>query len=121
MKRIFARRRAPSAPAAANQELPMSNLAQRLLTAAVVIPILLVSIARGGAVFAFVVTFFAAIGLWEFYNILESRGLPVMRRSGIIFGTVMVALAYFSFGYLQTVLLTAGVMVFSLNQLAQKD
>jgi phosphatidate cytidylyltransferase len=99
----------------------MSNLTQRLLTAIVVIPLLLVATWYGGITFALVVTFFTGVGLWEFYNIVESKGMPVMRNIGIIFACVMTMLAYFSHGYLLAVLLTIGIMVVSLNQLSKKD
>lgn len=99
----------------------MSNLVQRVLTAIVVIPLLLVAIWYGGIIFTLVVTFFAGVGLWEFYNIVESKGIPVMRNVGIAFGCIMTILAYFSHGYLLAVLLTVGIMVVSLVQLSQKD
>lgn len=52
---------------------PLSNLAQRLLTAAVVTPFVVAAVLLGGLPFAIMVTAFAVIGVTEFYILARNR------------------------------------------------
>src|SRR3954463_12739124 len=54
-------------------KLPLSNMAQRIITAAVVAPIVVVCVLSGGLAFTLVVTVFAIPGIIEFYMLAQNR------------------------------------------------
>lgn len=65
---------------------PISNIAQRVITGLVVAPIIVATVLLGGIPFMLVVTFFAVIGVTEFYILARNRpsqgsalvGVPTM-------------------------------------------
>jgi len=76
----------------------MTELTRRLLTALVVAPLIICFIALGdpegkfwftdirhfGLPFLGLILVAIFLGLWEFYKIMETRGLGPMRNTGII-------------------------------------
>jgi phosphatidate cytidylyltransferase len=67
-----------------------ANLARRVLTALVVLPVLLAGLLLGpGVLGAAIVLAVLLIGLWEFFGLLEARGLSPYRVTGVL---VMVAI-----------------------------
>lgn len=71
---------------------PLSNIAQRVITAAVVTPIVVVAVLLGGIPFTVMVTVFAVIGVTEFYILARNRpsqgsalvGIPML--VGVVIG-----------------------------------
>ena len=56
-------------------KLPLSNVAQRVITAAVVGPLVVIAVLAGGLPFTLVVTGFAIVGILEFYMLAHERTL----------------------------------------------
>jgi phosphatidate cytidylyltransferase len=73
-------------------KVPLSNIAQRVITAAVVAPIVLATVLLGGIPFTVMVTVFAVIGVTEFYILARNRpsqgsavvGIPTL--IGVVLG-----------------------------------
>jgi phosphatidate cytidylyltransferase len=62
-----------------------ANLARRVLTALVVLPILLAALLLGPPLFGAAVVLAALLlGLWEFFGLLQARGLVPYRVTGIV-------------------------------------
>jgi phosphatidate cytidylyltransferase len=65
---------------------PLSNIAQRVITAVLVAPVIVATVLLGGVPFMIVVTFFAVLGVTEFYMLAQNRpsqgsvlvGIPTM-------------------------------------------
>lgn len=72
----------------------MSNLAARILTAAVGIPLVLVVLYLGGWPFVTVVVIVALAAQWEFYDLAGKAGLKPLRVLGLMMG-LAVALRHF--------------------------
>lgn len=113
----------------------MTELTRRLLTALVAAPLIICFIALGdpegqfwftdihhfGLPFLGLILVAIFLGLWEFYKIMETRGLRPMRNTGIIGGLMVGFLAYFSNGYFLTIVLTATILLVMMIQLSKKD
>ena len=67
----------------------MSNLTQRVLTAVVAIPVIVVLCMVGGIPFFIFVALASAVALWEFYRLSESKGAKPLTRLGILAGFVL--------------------------------
>lgn len=73
-------------------KVPLSNIAQRVITAAVVAPIVVAAVLVGGVVFTVMVAVFAIVGVTEFYILARNRpsqgsalvGIPTL--IGVILG-----------------------------------
>lgn len=68
-------------------------LKQRLLTAAIGIPVLVGVTLLGGPLFSLVIGLIVARGLWEFYALAASSGVEAYRRTGIVAGLLVVLVA----------------------------
>ncbi|MBI1257939.1 MAG: hypothetical protein GC204_10745 [Chloroflexi bacterium] len=87
-------------------KLPLSNVAQRLITAAVVGPLVVIAVLAGGPAFALVVLGFAIVGLLEFYHLAYDRpsqgstlvGVPTMILVVLAFYFEQPALALLALG-----------------------
>jgi len=92
----------------------IGNLAQRLLTAAVVIPAVLYLIALGGVAYLAAIIVITLLGLREFYRLIEDKGAHPLGGFGLAAGAALPVVAYFGNEYHTTLLMTAvllGVMV----------
>jgi phosphatidate cytidylyltransferase len=92
----------------------VSNLAQRLLTASVVIPLVLWLIVLGGVPFLVAIIVITLLGLREFYRLIEDKGAHPLVGFGLAAGAALPIVAYFGNEYHTTLLMTAvllGVMV----------
>ncbi|MEW6685840.1 MAG: phosphatidate cytidylyltransferase [Candidatus Edwardsbacteria bacterium] len=69
----------------------MSNYAlpQRILVALVFIPIFLLLMWKGGWVFACLLIVIVATGVWEFYHLLEQKGIRTHRFLGIVIAAIL--------------------------------
>ncbi|MCC6801617.1 MAG: phosphatidate cytidylyltransferase [Anaerolineae bacterium] len=73
---------------------PLSNIAQRVITAVVVAPIIIATVLLGGLPFMIVVTFFSVVGLTEFFILARNR--PSQGRALVGIPTLIVlALAFY--------------------------
>ena len=92
----------------------MTNLQQRLTTAGVVIPVLLVFFWLGGYWFFGVVELVILLGMFEFFNMLAAKGIPAQKILGTIGALCLGACAFFG----RTDLMLATMVMFSLAILA---
>lgn len=69
----------------------MSNLAQRILVAAVAIPLILLLTLAGGFYFFSLVAASSTLALLEFYRLAAAKGAEPQRGVGIVFGFAVVA------------------------------
>jgi phosphatidate cytidylyltransferase len=99
----------------------MSNTTVRILTAVVAVPILLVLFYYGGLPFVVLIEAVMFVGINEYFNMAEKRGLAVQRVMGAIAVLVLGALAATARLDLMALALTVIVLVILGNQLRNKD
>jgi phosphatidate cytidylyltransferase len=75
---------------------PLSNVAQRVITAAVVGPLVVIAVLIGGLAFTLVVTVFALVGLLEFYMLARDR--PSQGSALVGVPTMLLVVLAFHFG-----------------------
>lgn len=95
----------------------MSELMRRLLTAAVLIPLVLWINAIGGLPYLFTVMAFALIAQREFYRLIEDKGAAPLDGLGLVFGGAIVLVAFMGNEYHATILLTASLLGLMVAQL----
>ena len=96
-----------------------TNLQLRLLTAAVLIPSVTYMIFKGGYWVLATVVVITAVGLSEFYQLIEAKGAHPLRGFGIIAGASLPVVAFVGSEYHATILMSAvllGVMVAQLGK-----
>jgi len=71
----------------------MSNLTVRLITAVVVIPVLLYLFYIGGLPFIILIEFVIAIGMSEYYNMVQNKALSPDRFAGVLAALALGAVA----------------------------
>ncbi|MBI2486930.1 MAG: phosphatidate cytidylyltransferase [Deltaproteobacteria bacterium] len=76
----------------------MGNLTQRVLTAVLGIPVLLFVFYRGGVLFLLLFLLIISVGLFEFFKLLETKGVSSERVFAVLSSVFLAAAAYF--GYL---------------------
>ncbi|MCL4244034.1 MAG: phosphatidate cytidylyltransferase, partial [Candidatus Dadabacteria bacterium] len=101
----------------------MSNFWQRIVTAAIAIPILYVIFRIGGVVFLLFIMALVLTGQIEYQRLLQSRRLPYARGSGIVLSLLIAASAYmghveFSLMFTLSVLL---VLIFNLRKTGEES
>ncbi|HUT53231.1 MAG TPA: phosphatidate cytidylyltransferase [bacterium] len=99
----------------------MSNLAKRLISAAIIVPVLVYLFYRGGRPFIILIEVAIALGINEYYSMAEARGLLPSRGIGTI-GALALGLAAAS-GRLDYMLLTFTLVILAvlINQLRGQD
>ena len=78
----------------------MSNFASRMIINALGIPAIIMLIKAGGIPFIVFIEVLAVLGLWEFYNLMQMKGITPWRLGGILTGVTWIAVAYYSPGLL---------------------
>lgn len=104
----------PPTPVGEAKKSRFGNLAQRLLTAAIVIPLVLWLIVLGGVPYLVAIIVITLLGLREFYRLIEDKGAHPLAGFGLAAGAALPVVAYFGNEYHTTLLMTAvllGVMV----------
>jgi phosphatidate cytidylyltransferase len=99
----------------------MSNFWQRILTAAIAIPILYAIFRIGGIIYLLFILALILVGQIEYQKLLRSRNLPNERISGIAFSLLLAVAAYMGYFYFMltftgTVVL---ILVFELRKLSE--
>ncbi len=96
-----------------------SNLQLRLLTAAVLIPLVLYVIFQGGLWVLATVVVVTVLGLSEFYQLIEAKGAHPLRTFGTVAGASLPVVAFVGSEYHTTILMSAvllGLMVAQLGK-----
>lgn len=100
---------------------PSSELARRILTAVILIPLVLYVIYLGGWVYVAVVIAFTLIAQREFYGLIEDKGAEPLVALGLGFGLAVTLIAYWGNEYHTTLLATASMLVFMIAQLGKAE
>jgi phosphatidate cytidylyltransferase len=104
----------PSTPTPSAAPRKVSNLALRMLTASIVIPLVMWLIVIGGVPYLLAIIFITVMGLREFYRLIEDKGAHPLVGFGLAAGVALPCVAFFGNEYHTTLLMTAvllGVMV----------
>lgn len=98
-----------------------SNLQQRLLTAAFLIPAICGVIAAGGWWLLATVMAITAIAIHEFYHLIEAKGAVPVRGVGMAAALALPVVAFIGSEYLATLLLSAVLLGLMIAQLRKKQ
>ncbi len=104
----------PPTPLPPRKARGASNLALRLATASIVIPLVLWLIAIGGVPYLAAIVLITVLSLREFYRLIEDKGAHPLVGFGLAAGAALPVVAYLGNEYHATLLMTAvllGVMV----------
>lgn len=104
----------PPTPIVEKRPRRVSNLALRLLTASLVVPLVLWLIAIDGVAYLIAIIVITLMGLREFYRLIEDKGAHPLVGFGLAAGGALPCVAYLGNEYHATLLMTAvllGVMV----------
>jgi phosphatidate cytidylyltransferase len=105
------------APAERTRLKGRSELALRLLTAAVLVPLVVYIIVLGGIPYLVTVVLFVVLGQREFYALIEEKGAQPLVGLGLVAGGALPAVAFVGNEYHATLLLTASLLGFMVAQL----
>lgn len=97
------------------------SVANRVLASLIFIPCLVIIARRGGYYYLALIDIMILIGLWEFYRMMEAKGLKPYRAMGILSGLALSWYVFFQQGVYANVLLSVifiGIMVL---ELARKE
>ena len=75
-----------------------SSVTKRLLASAVYIPCLIIIAKRGGYYYLALIDIIILVGLWEFYKMMEAKGLRPYKAIGIISGLALSWYVFFQQG-----------------------
>jgi len=101
--------------------MALSNLQQRLLTAAIVVPILVLLFWLGGLWFLALVLVVIFLGMSEFYRMIEAKGLLPQRWVGTIAALGLGLIAFFGNPSLAALFFTATILACLAFQLTRLD
>ena len=97
----------------------MGDLASRLLTASVLIPIVLYIVVLGGYPYLAAVLIFGLLAQREFYQLIEGKGARPLTGAGLVFGAAVIGVAWLSSEYHAMLLMTASLLVLMVAQLGK--
>lgn len=100
---------------------PSRDLALRLLTAALLIPLVLLLIWAGGLWFLGAVIAVILLGLREFYRLIEDKGAHPLKNFGYLAGAALPVVAYVGDEYHATILMTAVLLAVMVAQLGKAE
>ncbi len=98
---------------------PMGDLASRLLTASVLIPLVLYIVIIGGYPYLATVLVFGLLAQREFYQLIEGKGARPLTTAGLGFGAAVIGVAWLSSEYHAMLLMTASLLVLMVAQLGK--
>ncbi len=107
----------PTQPAEQKPKKAMSELTRRLLSSAVLIPLVMYVIAIGGIPYLLVVMAFLLLGQREFYGLIEDKGAQPLVGPGLAAGAAVAVVAYVGNEYHATMLLTFSLLGMMVAQL----
>jgi phosphatidate cytidylyltransferase len=93
------------------------DLPRRLITAAVLVPLVLYIIALGGIPYLVTVIGFIVLGQREFYHLIAQKGAQPLVGTGLAAGAALPVVAYLGSEYHATLVMTAAMLGLMLAQL----
>jgi phosphatidate cytidylyltransferase len=109
----------PPTPVPPMKPAGSSNLALRLVTAAIIVPALIYTIWVGGLLFLAVVMGIVLLGLREFYRLIEDKGAQPLVGFGLAAGVAIPVVAYVGNEYHATILMTATLLAVLVAQVGK--
>ncbi len=97
------------------------SLARRLLAAAVFLPCFFIIAHRGGIYYLILVDMIIILGLFEFYKMMEAKGLRPYKWIGVLSGGALPWYLFFRQGIYANVLLTLTFIAVMIAELIRKD
>jgi phosphatidate cytidylyltransferase len=97
------------------------SLAKRLLAAAVFLPCFFIIARRGGIYYLILVDMIIILGLFEFYKMMESKGLRPYKWIGVLSGGALPWYLFFRQGIYANVLLTLTFIAVMIAELVRRD
>jgi len=97
------------------------SLARRLLAAAVFLPCFMVIAHRGGIYYLILVDMIIILGLFEFYKMMEAKGLRPYKWIGLLSGAALPWYLFFRQGIYANVLLTLTFLAVMIAELVRRD
>ncbi len=97
------------------------QLTLRLLTAAVGVPVVIVCSLVGGYPFLLAINLVIGLGLFEFYRMLESKGIRPYKTVGVAAGLVVAWYVYFQGGFYSSLFITLVVFMIMVMELFRRD
>ncbi len=97
------------------------SVAKRILASAIFLPCLVVIARRGGYYFLGLIDIMILIGLWEFYRMMEAKGLRPYKTMGILSGLALSWYVFFQQGVYANLLLSIIFIGTMTLELARKD
>jgi phosphatidate cytidylyltransferase len=98
-----------------------SSLARRLLAAAIFLPCFFIIARRGGIYYLILVDLIIMFGLYEFYMMMEAKGLRPYKWIGVLSGCALPWYLFFRQGVYSNVLLTLTFMAVMIAELVRRD
>jgi phosphatidate cytidylyltransferase len=94
-----------------------SDLRSRILTAAVLVPVVSYIIVAGGYLYLATVLAFGLLAQREFYGLIEDKGARPLVGLGLGFGAAVICVAYIGTEYIAMLLMTLSLLVLMVAQL----
>ncbi len=95
------------------------DLPARLLTAAVLVPLVIYLVVLGGLPYLAAVIFFVVLGQLEFYRLIEEKGAHPLVSYGLVGGAALPLVAYLGSEYHATILMTATLLAVMIRQVGK--
>lgn len=109
----------PPTPLPPERPRRRSDLARRLLTAAVLVPGVIYVVFAGGWLYLAVIIGLSLLGLREFYGLIEEKGAEPLWGFGLAAGAAIPVVSWFGNEYHATILLTAVLLTVMFVQVAK--
>jgi phosphatidate cytidylyltransferase len=97
------------------------SVAKRVLASIIFIPCLIVIARRGGYYYLALIDIMILIGLWEFYRMMEAKGLRPYKTMGFLSGLALSWYVFFQQGIYANLLLSIIFMGVMVLELARKE
>ncbi len=111
----------PATPVEPEQKKSGSDLPKRLLSAAILIPLVSYVIVIGGLPFLAVVLALILLGQREFYRLIEDKGAHPSVGFGLGAGAALTLVQYFGSDYQANLLMTATLLITMMLQLGKRQ
>lgn len=96
-------------------------IAERVLASFIFIPCLIIIARRGGYYYLALINIMILIGLWEFYRMMEAKGLKPYRAMGILSGLALSWYVFFQQGVYANLLMSVIFIGIMILELARKE
>ncbi|MBN2071937.1 MAG: phosphatidate cytidylyltransferase [Candidatus Krumholzibacteriota bacterium] len=98
-----------------------STILDRLIMSAIFIPCFLITARRGGIYYLILIDMIILVGLWEFYRMMEAKGLKPYKIIGILSGIALPWYIFFQQGVYANLLLTVIFIGIMTSELWRKE